>query len=199
MLSTEIFTQSAKSTDQCKESNYLKNFILNIGTSETPYSTFPKFRTIDSERKSILPSADVSKNGGQVAKSVDPEQMPHSAASDLGLHCLLRSTVPILRVYTLSITFYNVCHFLLNQTSAFFIDTVYTYTYTNTCMFQSFDNYMYTCTFTESLTEKRAQDKYMHACVCESFSKETTHVNCLMNCQVHLSGQNMKSVLNFLC
>ena len=27
---------------------------------------------------------------GRVANGVDPDQMPHSAASDLGLHCLLR-------------------------------------------------------------------------------------------------------------
>ena len=30
------------------------------------------------------------KSAGQVANSTDPDQMLHSAASDLGLHCLLR-------------------------------------------------------------------------------------------------------------
>ena len=29
-----------------------------------------------------------------VENSVDPDQMPHSVASDLGLHCLLRSVCP---------------------------------------------------------------------------------------------------------
>ena len=35
-----------------------------------------------------------------MANSVDPDQMLHSAMSDLGLHCLLRPSVPILRVFT---------------------------------------------------------------------------------------------------
>ena len=38
-----------------------------------------------------------------MANSVDPDQMLHSAASDLGLHCLERPTVPILRVITVVI------------------------------------------------------------------------------------------------
>ena len=29
-----------------------------------------------------------------MANSVDPDQMPHSAASDLGLHCLQRPICP---------------------------------------------------------------------------------------------------------
>ena len=29
-----------------------------------------------------------------MANSVDPDQMPHSVASDLGLHCLLRPVYP---------------------------------------------------------------------------------------------------------
>ena len=40
----------------------------------------------------------MSKIIGLVAKSVDPDQTPHSAASDLGLHCLPDLSVPILRV-----------------------------------------------------------------------------------------------------
>ena len=40
-----------------------------------------------------------------MTNSADPDQMPHSAASDLGLHCLLRLvgsdlSVPILRFTT---------------------------------------------------------------------------------------------------
>ena len=31
------------------------------------------------------------KAGGCVTNSVDPDQMPHSVASDLALHCLFRS------------------------------------------------------------------------------------------------------------
>ena len=41
-------------------------------------------------KRSILLVIDVSENAGLVANSVDPDQMLHSAASDLGRHCLLR-------------------------------------------------------------------------------------------------------------
>ena len=34
-----------------------------------------------------------------MANSVDPDQMPHSVASDLGLHCLLRPVCPITKDY----------------------------------------------------------------------------------------------------
>ena len=34
------------------------------------------------------------KTAGSVANSVDPDQMLHSAASDLGLHSLLRPVIP---------------------------------------------------------------------------------------------------------
>ena len=37
---------------------------------------------------------NVCKNAGLVANSVDPDQTPRSAASDLGLHCLLRPDFP---------------------------------------------------------------------------------------------------------
>ena len=40
--------------------------------------------------KSILLSMNVCKVAGWVANSVDPDQMLHSAASDLGLHYLLK-------------------------------------------------------------------------------------------------------------
>ena len=34
-----------------------------------------------------------------MANSVDPDQMPHSAASDLGQHCLQRPTCPNIQGY----------------------------------------------------------------------------------------------------
>ena len=37
---------------------------------------------------------NVYKIDGWVANSVDPDQMLHSAASDQGLHCLLRLVFP---------------------------------------------------------------------------------------------------------
>ena len=33
-----------------------------------------------------------------MANSIDPDQMPHSVASDLGLHCLLKLSVLILSI-----------------------------------------------------------------------------------------------------
>ena len=39
------------------------------------------------------------KTAGGVANSVDPDQMPHFAASDLGQHCLLRPVCPNTKVY----------------------------------------------------------------------------------------------------
>ena len=41
------------------------------------------------ENPHFLP-VDVSKFDGYVTNSVDPDQRPRSAASDLGLHCLLK-------------------------------------------------------------------------------------------------------------
>ena len=43
---------------------------------------------------SILPVDVPKKSVGCVANSVDPDQMLHSATSDLGLHCLLRPVSP---------------------------------------------------------------------------------------------------------
>ena len=48
------------------------------------YSTFPKIWT-----SPLLPVVS-KKIAGWVANSVDTDQMPYSAASDLGLQCLLR-------------------------------------------------------------------------------------------------------------
>ena len=39
------------------------------------------------------------KTAGQVANSVDPDQMPHFVASDLGLHYALGQSIPIFKVY----------------------------------------------------------------------------------------------------
>ena len=46
------------------------------------------------------------KSLGSVASSADPDQMPHSATSDLGLHCLLGLFVQILRVDMIIQIFY---------------------------------------------------------------------------------------------
>ena len=48
---------------------------------------------INVKKVHFLP-VEVSKIVGWVAHSVDPDQTPHSAASDLGLHCLLRLICP---------------------------------------------------------------------------------------------------------
>ena len=48
--------------------------------------------------KSIYYSLMCLKVAGCVANSVDPDQMPHSVASDLGLHCLPGLSVCILQV-----------------------------------------------------------------------------------------------------
>ena len=37
----------------------------------------------------------MSKTAGREANRLDPDQMPHSAASDMDLHRLLRSVCPI--------------------------------------------------------------------------------------------------------
>ena len=44
----------------------------------------------------------MSKTAGRVAASVDPDQTPRSAASDLGLHCLFRHVCPNTLVNSLS-------------------------------------------------------------------------------------------------
>ena len=46
----------------------------------------------------ILP-VEVSKTAGLLANSVDPDEMPHSVVSDLGLHCLLRPVYPNSYIY----------------------------------------------------------------------------------------------------
>ena len=44
--------------------------------------------------RSILLPADKFKTAGFAANRVDPDQTPHSVASDLGLNCLLRLVCP---------------------------------------------------------------------------------------------------------
>ena len=67
-------------------------FTLKIGTM--PYHTCSKIW------KSIKLPVDVSRISGWAENSVDPDQMPHSVASDLGLYCFLRTSVPILTFIT---------------------------------------------------------------------------------------------------
>ena len=56
-------------------------FTLSIGTPYLLTILVLKFEIVHSTTIDIV----------CMAKSVDPDQMPHSAASDLGLHCLQRS------------------------------------------------------------------------------------------------------------
>ena len=51
-------------------------------------------------------SWSVWNSAGWVANSVDPDQMQHSAASDLSLHCLLSLSVPIFRFITVRCFFF---------------------------------------------------------------------------------------------
>ena len=54
-----------------------------------PLDTLPYLS--ENLNKSILLPIDMSKGTGWVANSVDPDQTLHSAASDQGLHSLLKS------------------------------------------------------------------------------------------------------------
>ena len=58
-------------------------FILNTGAH------YLLTMLVINVNKSILLPVNVCKTAGCVANSEDPDQTPHSAASDLGLHCLL--------------------------------------------------------------------------------------------------------------
>ena len=60
-------------------------FTQNIGTPELPTILVQEFEHV------YFTTYDVSKkNAGWMANSVDHDQTSHSAASDRGLHCLLR-------------------------------------------------------------------------------------------------------------
>ena len=55
-----------------------------------------------------------------MVNSVDPDQMPQNAASDLGLHCLQRPTVPILTVLSTSLgKKFFAWRFILNENILF--------------------------------------------------------------------------------
>ena len=66
----------------------------------TPYSACPKIWRKKKKKKKVYFTTYwfVLNSAGWVANSVDPDQMLHNAASDLGLHCLLRPFVPIFMV-----------------------------------------------------------------------------------------------------
>ena len=64
-------------------------FTLSIGTSYILTMLFLKFGKIH-----LITFWCVRNIAGWVANSVDPDQMQHSVASDLGLHCLLRHVFP---------------------------------------------------------------------------------------------------------
>ena len=56
---------------------------------------FPLYIILPFNKSILLPvPMNVCKIAIQVANSVDPDQTPHSAASDLGLHCLLGPVFP---------------------------------------------------------------------------------------------------------
>ena len=70
---------------------------LKISFSWEILDKFDKFGTlflIPLLNKSRLLPVNMCKIAGWVANRVDPDQMLHSAASDLGLHCLLRPICP---------------------------------------------------------------------------------------------------------
>ena len=51
-----------------------------------------------------------------MANRVDPDQMPHCAVSDLGLHCLLRPVYPSLRVIRVSCSRCEMLNYVLKKT-----------------------------------------------------------------------------------
>ena len=70
---------------------------LKISFAKEIVDKFDKFGTVFQIRffnKSIVIPENVCKIARCVANSVDPDQTPRSAVSDLGLHCLLRSVCP---------------------------------------------------------------------------------------------------------
>ena len=63
-------------------------YTQNIRTSTSLLNTANKIH------KTMLLPVNVSKSAGCVTNSGDPDQTPRSAASDQGLHCLLRPVFP---------------------------------------------------------------------------------------------------------
>ena len=74
---------------------------MNLGYRiNSKYSHPLLFTLYFSFHKSISVPVNVCKIARRVANSVDPDQTPRSAASDLRLHCLLRLSFRICRVST---------------------------------------------------------------------------------------------------
>ena len=74
--------------------------LIQISEFPEPCCIYPKYsdtsmpcRTSSKILDNLLPDT-VSKIAGGVANSVDPDEMSHSAASQLGLHSLLRPVCP---------------------------------------------------------------------------------------------------------
>ena len=80
------YHRSRSSNKLGKHSDNVVN-VLNIypkySDTSTPYHTYSKIYYLM-----------CLKIAGLVANSIDPDEMPHSAASHLGLHCLLRPVCP---------------------------------------------------------------------------------------------------------
>ena len=53
----------------------------------------------------VLRKSYVYNIAGRVANCVDPDQTPRSAASDQGLHCLLRHICPSFRIIAVFVNF----------------------------------------------------------------------------------------------
>ena len=64
-------------------------FTLSIGTPYLLTILVLKFEIVPSSTCCVLNITEC------MANSVDPDQMPHSGASDLGQHCLQRPICPI--------------------------------------------------------------------------------------------------------
>ena len=74
--------------------SFYGKFWINLG-----YRIYPTYHTPSSVHYTFLQQVhllpvNVCKIAGRVANSVDSDQTPRSAASDLGLHCLLRPVFP---------------------------------------------------------------------------------------------------------
>ena len=97
-LQTDIIDNSSIPVDKWRfnTKNSIPYLLLSIRTSKL--LTIYLFLNL---HKSIWLSADVLKNQRWEATTVDTDQMPHTVASELGLHCLLRHVRPNIRVSTL--------------------------------------------------------------------------------------------------
>ena len=83
------------------DSGVQSNFFLTQNFKMGNLDKFDKFGTLSLIllfNKSILLPVNLCKIAGRVANSVDRDQTPRSAASDLGLYCLLRPVCPNIRI-----------------------------------------------------------------------------------------------------